>query len=598
MLQGDGVTACPNLSVIVATYNRRDVLLSASLPSMLDQDLPGDQYEVIVVVDGSTDGTAEALRELHPGCILRVVEQQNQGLSKARNTGIAMAHGDLVMFMDDDIVCRPDVFRRHVEAQRNTEPTVVHGAIYQAPQKRASLLGNANVSWYRNYNDRLAAHGGAIWPEGVFLMSNSSTPRSTLLACGGLDEALLAMDDFEIGLRLWKMGVRFKYLPDAVAYELSAKSSRTFLFKDGAAWGRTEVALCRKYPEYRRRSLLAGLGRTRWLRRIVRRIVLQAPVSPVLLLVPPIWLCEKLCRLPAMQRAGIRLLGFGRRLTELRAALREVGSWQKFHREFALRLPVLLYHHVGPPRSGTYPSLTVAPASFERQVKWVARRGFHGIRPLDWLRWLRDGHGLPEKPVLFTFDDGYADLAEYALPVLCRYGFGAAVYLATARIGETNVWDQAEGSAAHRLMTIEQVQDWAQRGIEFGAHTRTHVDLSSLPPDQLTNEVVGSADDLERLLGVRPASFAYPYGRHSPQVVECVRDTYDLAFDIDARKPGMNHLLSDPHLLQRSMVQPVDLVIDVAFRVLRGYSPLQGLRVRFRLRSRFKHLMRLISGRS
>jgi len=593
------MTACPKLSVIVSTYNRRNVLLSQSLPSILDQDLPGDQYEIIVIVDGSTDGTAAALRQLHPDCALRIVEQPNSGLSKARNTGLAMAQGDLVIFIDDDIVCRPDVFRRHVEAHQDAEPMVVHGAIYQAPGMRASLLGNANETWYQTYNQRLAAHGGAIWPEGVFLISNSSTPRSTLLACGGLDESLLAMDDFEIGLRLWKTGVRFKYLPDAVAYELSAKSARSFLFTDGVAWGRTEVALCRKYPDYRPRSgLLAGLGRTGWWRRIARRLALQSPVSPAHLLVPPIWFCETFCRVPGMQKTGMRLLGFGRRITELRSALREVGSWPAFRREFAMRLPVLLYHHVGPTRPGTFAALTVTPAAFERQVRWLARRRFKGIRPADWLRWRREGQGLPDKPVLFTFDDGYSDLAEFALPVLQRYGFAAAVYLVTGRIGATNAWDEARGSAEHRLLTADQIRHWAERGIEFGAHSLSHPDLRTLPPDQLANEVAGSASHIEQILGARPASFAYPYGLHSPEVVECARKNYDIAFGIDPRARGINHLLTDPHLLQRTMVQPADTLIDLAFRVFRGASPLDPLRAKVRLRSRLKHLANPVSAGS
>ena len=585
------MTAHPKLSVVVSTYNRRDVLLSRSLPSMLEQDLPSDQYEIIVIVDGSTDGTASALHEIHASCALRIVEQQNSGLSKARNTGLAMAQGELVMFMDDDIVCNRDVFRLHVEAHDAVEAMVVHGAIYQAQSTHATLLGNSNEAWYRNYNQRLAAHGGVKWPNGIFLISNSSTPRKTLLDCGGFDETLLAMDDFEIGLRLWKSGVRFKYLPNAIAREMSVKSAKAFLFSDGVAWGRTEVALCRKYPDYRIRSgLLSGLGRTRPWRRLLRRIAMQFPVSPAPFLMPSIWFCEKFCRFEAMQKIGIRLLGFGRRMTELRAALAVVGSWQEFRSEFEMRLPVLLFHHVGPSYTGTHASLTINPASFERQVHCLARNGFKGIQPRQWLRWRNEGRGLPKKPVLFTFDDGYADLAEYAFPVLHRYGFGAAVYIVTGNIGGTNAWDEKYGSAAHRLLSAEQLRYWAERGIEFGSHSRTHADLRQLTPAQVRKEVEDSADDLEELLGNRPISFAYPYGYHSPDAVECVRENYEVAFDINPRARGINHLLSDPHLLQRTMVQPVDSLVEVMLRVLRGANPLEQLRARFHFRSRLRDI--------
>ena len=75
--------------MVISTYNRRDALVSKCLPAIFTQDLPADEYEVIVIVDGSTDGTGAALRELHPACALRIIEQPNRGLSAARNTGIA-----------------------------------------------------------------------------------------------------------------------------------------------------------------------------------------------------------------------------------------------------------------------------------------------------------------------------------------------------------------------------------------------------------------------------------------------------------------------------------------------------------------------------
>ncbi len=597
-VQEPGADTPLKLSVIISTFNRREVLLTRCIPSIFAQDLARNLYEVIIIVDGSTDGTAAALRELSPPFSLRIVEQPNAGLSKARNTGIARARGEQVMFLDDDFICYPDVFRLHLEAHKGKESVVVHGAIYLASGSPSSILTNANESWYREYNRRLAAEGGAIWPDGVFLISNSSTPRSILLSCGGLDEDLPAMDDFELGLRLWKLGVEFKYLPEAVGYELSVKRWRSFLFADGEAFGRTAVILSRKYPEYRVQSpLLAGVGKTVWWRRTLRRLVIQSPVSPVHLLSLPIWACEKLCRFPVMQKMGLYFLEIGRRLTEFRAALKEVGSWRKFQREFAMRLPVLLYHHVGPPQPGTHRSLTVSPVRFERQIRWLARRGFHGISPADWLRWRKEGKGLPDKPVLITFDDGYADLAEHALPVIRHCGFRAAIFVVSGQIGGTNAWDEARGSGTHRLLSADQILYWSRLGIEFGAHSRTHPDLTTLSPSELQEEVVGAKGDLERLLKAPVSSFAYPFGFHNEEVVDCVRDTFDLAFSIEPRERGINHLLTDPHLLQRTMVQPDDLVIDVALRVHAGYSPIQRLRTRLKVRTRLKHAARAVFGR-
>jgi peptidoglycan/xylan/chitin deacetylase (PgdA/CDA1 family) len=230
-------------------------------------------------------------------------------------------------------------------------------------------------------------------------------------------------------------------------------------------------------------------------------------------------------------------------------------------------------------------------------VRWLARRGYTGVRPADWLRWRLEGKGLPDKPVLLTFDDGYADLADYAFPVLRRYGFGAGVYVVTGQLGGTNAWDEAKGFGTQRLMTVEQIRYWATQGIEFGAHSRTHADLTTLSARELTEEVVGSRDDLTTLLGSPVVSFAYPYGFYNQAVVDCVRGAFDVAFIADDNNEGLNHLLTDPYLLLRTMVQPNDSRLDLECRARWGYNPLLNLRARLRLRTRLKRAASFVLGR-
>ncbi|MGD1100630.1 MAG: glycosyltransferase family A protein [Terriglobia bacterium] len=189
------MTAPLKLSVVMSTYNRRDALVSRTLPAIFNQDFPPDEYEVIVIVDGSTDGTGTALRQLRPPCALRIIEQPNRGPSAARNTALGMAQSDLVIFIDDDIVCSPDIFRRHVKAHMGQDPVVVYGSISLAPGKPASILAYANESWFQKYNSHLDTQGGLNWPDDTFLISNSSLPRSLLLACGGFDENMPAKED-------------------------------------------------------------------------------------------------------------------------------------------------------------------------------------------------------------------------------------------------------------------------------------------------------------------------------------------------------------------------------------------------------------------
>jgi peptidoglycan/xylan/chitin deacetylase (PgdA/CDA1 family) len=139
-------------------------------------------------------------------------------------------------------------------------------------------------------------------------------------------------------------------------------------------------------------------------------------------------------------------------------------------------------------------------------------------------------------------------------------------------------------------MTADQIRYWSAQGIEFGAHSRSHADLTRLPPESLEAEVLGSKADLEELLGKPVEAFAYPFGFHNEEVVKCARGAFDLAFGIHPDERGINILDTDPCLLRRTMVQTRDSVIDVICRVRFGYSPIQRFRAFVRLRSRLKKL--------
>lgn len=575
------------LSVVIATYNRRHSL-QRTVPALLAQDLAPEDYELIFVVDGSTDGTAEMLRGQKPPCALRVLGLPHRGPAAARNAGIAAAVGDLLVFLDDDLICPPDHLRHHCEAHPNLDPLILHGPIYVAPDSPKTLTRHATEVWYEACYRPIVPAVGLQFPIATSSIINSSMPRELLLACGGFDERFSAQEDYELGLRLWKMGAQFQFLPGAMAYEYFVKPSQRYVQNDGEAYGRTEVWLCRKHPEHRPLSRLAAFGETSSWKSIPRRVVIQFPISPATILRAPIWACERMFRFAAVRKLGVRFLAHGRRLTELRSAIKEAGSWKSFQNEFAVRLPVLMYHHVGPSRPGTFPEWTVSPRQFERQMRWLAHRGYTGIRPSDWIKWLREGTGLPEKPILLTFDDGYEDLVEYALPVLRRHGFAAAVFIVTARVGGTNTWDEVQGSATHRLMTAEQIRYWATQGIEFGAHSRTHVDLTTLSASEMEAEIIGSRDDLAKILDAPVTSFAYPFGSYNQAVEECARRAFGITFRADEQTPGVNYLHTGQFNLQRTTVHPTDSLADLECRVRWGYSPIHERRGRLRLRSRFK----------
>jgi peptidoglycan/xylan/chitin deacetylase (PgdA/CDA1 family) len=249
--------------------------------------------------------------------------------------------------------------------------------------------------------------------------------------------------------------------------------------------------------------------------------------------------------------------------------------WRRLANGPEQRVAALLYHHVGFPSPGTgHLGLTVAPAEFERQARWLRLRGYTAITPSEWLAWRDTGKDLPEKPVMFTFDDGYADIGVYALPALERCGFRSAIFVITQKTGGAAAWDDLP------LMTMDQIRYWAGRGVEIGAHTRTHPRLAGLSAEDTAVEIGGSRRDLEDA-GIAPLAFAYPYGCYDDRMRECAGSFFAAAFTCDE---GMNGRETDPLLLKRTIVQPDDTLLDVEYRAAFG----RGLPGQLRFRSKVK----------
>lgn len=224
-------------------------------------------------------------------------------------------------------------------------------------------------------------------------------------------------------------------------------------------------------------------------------------------------------------------------------------------------LPILLYHNIGPMPLQDPFGLTIAAEQFEQQMRCLVRLGYQTIWPSDWIAARRDGKPLPKKPVIVTFDDGYADIVEHAFPILWRYGLKAAAYVVTKRIGLTNTWDEVNGHRTMRLMSAKQICEWARRGIEFGSHTRTHPRLTSLSAQQLIDEIEGSRKDLQNLLGTEVLSFAYPYGDGADSNV--VRDKLMRTCLMGMTVwDGPNSVETNPYEMRRVIILPRDSTKD------------------------------------
>ena len=587
------------LSVVIPTYNRRHIL-ERTLSALSAQDFPPEDYEVIVVIDGSTDSTAEFLRGWKPKFAWQALAASHRGAGAARNVGIRAAMGELVLFLDDDLIAPPDLLGQHCAEHTGRGPSVVHGPIYMAPGSSQTVIRYVMQHYYDGFHRQMDAAMDLRYPKGLpasmgslIFLANSSMPRDVLVRLGGFDERILAAEDLELGLRMWKMGVSFRYRPTAIAHEFYVKSSRQYLKRQARAFGAGDLMISRKHPEYRPHSDLSAFAELSFPRRWLRIALMRMPVSPVPLFGLIFYFEKWFCRISLMRRIGARWLRYVLAVAQWRGALSGAGSYKAWEREFNRRAPGLVYHHVGPSRPGTYGWLTVSPKRFERQIKWLARRGYVGIKPSDWLHWRNEGKPIPRKPILITFDDAYADTAEHALPILLRYGFSAAVFVVTERLGATNTWDEAKGSGTHRLMTAEQIRYWAGQGIEFGAHSRTHEDLTKLSESEQSAEVLGSKNDLCALLDSPVVSFAYPYGEFNDAICDLVGREFDLAFSL---QEGMNYLSGDPRVLKRAQVVGDDSFVQFALGV--GHGKLdwpRQWRARLGLRTRLKQAMRRVA---
>lgn len=253
-----------------------------------------------------------------------------------------------------------------------------------------------------------------------------------------------------------------------------------------------------------------------------------------------------------------------------------------------MRMASLVYHRVGPadpdPRSAW---LTVTPEAFERQVRWLKWRGYTGINGRDWLAWVRDRKPLPKQPVMFTFDDAYEEVAQHALPVLERAGFSAVVFVVTGQLGGTNAWDEGKGLPMRRLMSAEQIKDWAARGIEFGGHGHQHLDLTKLDAAALEAELAACVRGLDELVGEPAVSFAYPYGARNAEARAAVGRHFDLSVSTEE---GLNDEGSDLLDLERTYVLPGDMFVDLESRARLGFSVVRRIQGAVRLRTRLRAL--------
>jgi glycosyltransferase involved in cell wall biosynthesis len=263
------------VSVVIPTFRRKDALLRA-LRSLASQSIAPTEYEVVVVVDGSDDGTLEAAESSAQPYSLRVLWQGNRGRAAARNTGVAAAQGELLVMLDDDMEASPQLLEAHLRAHQAGPRLAVIGAAPIALDDAAPPPTAYIARKFNRHLEHLARAGGPVALRD-FYSGNFSIRRDVFDSVHGFDErfTIYGNEDLELSLRLVAAGVAIVYDPAALAHQSYDKSFDA-LARDNVAKGRTAVLFARLHPEARAQLKLGTFGREPLRRRIVVNALLAA----------------------------------------------------------------------------------------------------------------------------------------------------------------------------------------------------------------------------------------------------------------------------------------------------------------------------------
>jgi glycosyltransferase involved in cell wall biosynthesis len=242
----------PLCSVVVATCNRV-FLLNRLLESLGEQDVAADQFEVIVVDDGSRDGTPLLLQSARVPYRLRHFRQDNQGPAAARNLAINNARADVILTLDDDVVATPSLIRRHLELHQSAEHYAATGVMSLPSDKRlAPWLEWEAVTLDKQYQAMI--RGDWAPTPRQFYTANASFRRQDAAAAGLFDTTFRRAEDVEMAYRMQDLGVQFEFLPDAVVFHEPNRSYKNWL-RVPLLYGRYDVVMWRKGRENILRSV-------------------------------------------------------------------------------------------------------------------------------------------------------------------------------------------------------------------------------------------------------------------------------------------------------------------------------------------------------
>ncbi|HVY25559.1 MAG TPA: glycosyltransferase family 2 protein [Polyangiaceae bacterium] len=242
------------LSVVIPTYNRRD-RLARVLAALSRQTLPLESFEVVVVDDGSSDGTSDYLASYKSPFELLSLRLSNGGPARARNAGVEAASGAVILFIDDDVEPSDSLLAEHLKAHQAEDNVVVIGPLGSLPH-----YDDPWVAWeQRKVEGQYEAMLRGDWAPTFrqFWTGNASVAKRHLIAAGLFDPSYLRAEDVELGLRLLKLGLGFRFRPEAKTLHHVERTLDSWE-KVHASYGKAEVAIFSGLGEAEMLELLSG----------------------------------------------------------------------------------------------------------------------------------------------------------------------------------------------------------------------------------------------------------------------------------------------------------------------------------------------------
>jgi glycosyltransferase involved in cell wall biosynthesis/peptidoglycan/xylan/chitin deacetylase (PgdA/CDA1 family) len=527
----------PVFSIVVPTYRRRDTVID-SVRALESQTFEG-QFETIVVVDGSDDGSAEALRALDLSFPLNVIEQPNAGAASARNRGAREAAGEFLLFLDDDMVADPHLLVQH-HASLTSGADAVLGHLPLHPDSPRNFLSKAVGHWAEERARSLRDKKDELTLLDL-LTGQLSLRRELFELLGGFDIRFthggsFGAEDTDFGWRLLQRGARIVFNPDAVSYQRYVVTFRQFLRQWRQA-GEADAALARKHPEIASKLLELHRARSRWNRLVLRPLARTPLLGVIVSNIAGACTCFAADCWPMNQHVQ-------RIFRRTRDLVYWLGMEEAGGIRFGRTLRVLAYHSVSREKGGSkLLDYVIEPSDFARQLDLLRSEGFQFVSAQQGAAFLRGEGTVPPRAVLVTFDDGYTNVKEEAAPILSQRRIPAIVFVITKMLGGYNEWDQAHDPFRRALMSVGDLAVLKDDGFSIGAHSRHHRPLRGLTPAELVEEIAGSLDDLQDLELSSLRLFCYPYGVVDDAVEKHVRSAgAQAAFTVEQGivRPGVN----------------------------------------------------------